>query len=264
MSSAFCLKGYENAYFDIDNSAYILEERGYDKIIEDIQARYGNKFLYINGDMLDNPKVEVMGMLEEIKNNASKGSYAKCAFFFDSFKFFLNGGVYDTVKIAKFAEFAKTIRRCGGTVWILHHSLKNSDTMQGAQDLTDAVDEQWELLALGQDEKESHYVLRPTKYRMKVAEVGYTVNRITLEMKSLDPLIAAMTDQEREFVDKVKVALEKQSYNQNALLQELGIDHGDRFGRETLAKYSDKFWKLIQNGTKKIYEKLDTADTPTH
>lgn len=249
----FATMGFEIAYIDTDNGVDILQDRGYDKQIELI----GQNFRYINADALDNPRAQVGEILERIKNRAGRESYNGCVFFFDSLKFFLNGGVYDEAKIDKFVEFAKSIRRAGGSVWILNHSLKNGTDMKGGQSLTDAVDEQWELEGLGVDEKEAHYVLHPKKYRMKVAKVGFSVDIKSLKMREIDPVIAGMSSEERVFCDDVRSELAKHEsgISQNLLLERLKRAKDDRAAIGYLKEHTGRFW-VVENGKNraKVYK----------
>ncbi len=252
LANAFTKCKQEVGYIDTDNGVDLLQDRGYDRMIESI----GKSFKYINADSLDNPRQEIIEILDTIKHHAKKGLYDNCVFFFDSLKFFLNGGIYDESKIDKFVEFAKSIRRCGGSVWILNHSLKNGSDMKGGQSLTDAVDEQWELSGLGINDTHAHYVLRPKKKRMKVKEVGFTVMLETLEMTELDPVIASMSDAEREFCDKAVAELAKEALPQGDLLARLGKEKADRTALDWLDKHTGRFWQHSKKGKTKIYEKI--------
>lgn len=251
LAKSFCDMGLEVAYIDVDNGVDILQDRGYDKLIDGLPNLH-----YINSDYLTNPTAEIGGTLEDIEKNATKGAYENCAFFFDSLKFFLNGGQYDQVKINRFLGVCKSIRRAGGMVFVINHSLKNGSDMQGAQTLTDSVDEQWESVGLGVDALKAHYILKPAKKRMNTKEVGFSVCMQSFNMSPLDPVLAQMSEREREFVQSVKDILKKGEYNQNTLLKELGFEHSDSFGRTTLEKYTDVFWLLKKQGAKKLYTQL--------
>ncbi len=252
-------QGLEVAYIDTDNGALLLKTRGYDKIIKEV----GENLKYINADMLDDPQKQIAELLENIEKNAGKDKYKNCAFVLDSLKFFLDGRTDSDARINRLIVFAKIIRRSGGSVWILSHALKSGDRMEGGRSITDSIDEQWQVEGIGIDELEAHFLLTPYKYRMPVKKIGFSVCRKTITLKPLDPLMATMTIEEKDFVDKVKIALETEPLGQNALLKAVGVDHADRFGRESLAKYTGKFWKMEQDGKRRVYKILDTVDTLT-
>jgi hypothetical protein len=247
-------KAQEVAFIDADNGIDLLQDRGYDKVIREM----GKHLKYVNADMFDDPKRELMAMLEDIRKHATGGNYANCVFIFDSLKFFLNGGIYDEDKIERFIAFCKTIRRNGGIVWVLNHATKSGETMKGGQSLVDAVDECWEMRVLTQSVDAHNYVCIPQKERMKVTKVGFSVNKQTYNLLPLDVEIAEMSDNEKEFVEAAQAKLDKQHLKQGDLLKELGKEKADKTALEWLKKHEGRFWNSKKEGKEKVYTTVTT------
>jgi hypothetical protein len=247
--------GQEVAFIDADNGVDLLQDRGYDKVIEEL----GGRLRYINADMFDDPKREVMQTLEGIKKNATANSYDNCVFIFDSLKFFLNGGIYDEDKIERFISFCKAIRRNGGMVWVLNHATKNGNSMKGGQSLIDAVDECWEMKILTESESSHNYICEPEKCRMNVQKVGFSVHKQTYELSPLDTIIAQMSDTEKEFVEAAKSNLTNTSLSQGELLKKLGKEKADKTALELLKKHEGRFWNSQKNGKEKVYTTITTV-----
>jgi len=244
-------KGQEVAFIDADNGIDILQDRGYDKVIKEL----GEHIKYVNADMYDDPKRELMATLEDIRNHAKGGNYANCVFIFDSLKFFLSGGIYDEDKIEKFIAFCKTIRRNGGIVWVLNHATKSGDTMKGGQSLIDAVDECWEMRVLSESVNEHNYLCIPKKNRLKVAKVSFSVNKQTYKLSPLDVEIAEMTQDEKESVEKIQKALKEKELTQGEIVVNLlGKTKGDRNTLALLQRHENRFWKIERAGKEKIYK----------
>lgn len=261
LASVYVQEGWSVAYIDTDNGIDLLQDRGYDKQIEAM----GGKIKYINADYLVSPKQEITEMLEKIKAEAKKGAYEKCVFFFDSLKFFLNGLQYDEGRIDKFIEVSKTIRRAGGTVWILNHAYKNGLDMKGGGSLTDAVDEQWELKGLGKANGVKRFLLTPKKYRMNVLECAFESTEEIVDnhytgnivMRHIDLKVAKISPDDMELVEKfkAKIAEHTDGIKQTALLASLELTKSDRTGLRILEEHTGFFWE-VEAGARnaKIYK----------
>jgi len=246
--------GLEAAFIDTDNGVDILQDRGYDKLIEKLKG----KLRYINADTFDDPKKSIMDTLNVIKENAKDNAYKNCAFIFDSLKFFLNGGIYDEDKIEKFITFCKAIRRAGGLVFVLNHATKKGDSMKGGQSLVDAVDECWQMTALPETDTHYNYMLDPEKVRMAVKKVGFSVDKKSYDFLPLDIEIASMGTVEREFCDSVIKLIKDKSYTQGELLHSLGKDKADRTALDYLKKHIGRFWNVEKVGKEKVYTTVTT------
>jgi tRNA uridine 5-carbamoylmethylation protein Kti12 len=256
LAKALAKKGQEVAFIDADNGIDLLQDRNYDKLIEKIGAH----LKYINADTFDDPKREMMGVLDEIKKNAKSNSYEGCVFIFDSLKFFLNGGIYDEEKIERFISFCKAIRRNGGMVWVLNHSTKKRDTMKGGQSLIDAVDECWEMKVLIESMQSHNYICEPEKKRMNVKRVGFSVDKQTYELTALDIEIAEMTQEERDNVEKITKALKEKRLTQGEIITNLlGKTKDDKTTLKWLEKHTGRFWNVKKEGKEKLYTTVTTV-----
>lgn len=247
--------GQEVAYIDTDNGVDILQDRGYDKLIEEL----GGKLRYINADTFDDPKKSVMDVLNSIKENAKDNAYKNCVFIFDSLKFFLNGGIYDEDKIEKFIGFCKAIRRAGGIVYVLNHATKKGDSMKGGQSLIDAVDECWQMSTLPESKTHYNYLLEPEKGRMNVKKVGFSVDKKSYELSPLDVDIASTSTAEREFCDGVMKLIKDKSCTQGEILNTLGKDKADRTALDYLKRHAGKFWNVKKVGKEKVFTTVTTV-----
>lgn len=258
ISNYVCQKGYEVIYIDNDNSISTAKDRKLDRLIEKLDGR----FWYVNADNFDDPKADSQAFFAELKERAQGGTFDKVIVVLDSLAFAVDDNLNDDNKLHKIFAVAKAIRRDGGTVIFLNHSVKKGDRMAGNAAIERNADAIFEVRNVcPTDEESTHVILIPEKFRLKCKETGWTIPKATFEMIELDPVLASMSEEEKAFVERVKGALEGGTFNQNALLKKLEIDHSDRFGRETLAKFVGKFWRLEQDGNKKLYKKLDTGDT---
>ncbi len=249
-----CQRGYEVGYIDTDNGLDLLQDRGYDQHIESI----GVRFSYVNVDSFDSPREDILRTMEEIRAKATDGFYANCVFIFDSLKFFLQGGIYDESKIDRFVAFSKSIRRNGGTVWILNHATKSGENMKGGQSLVDAVDEVWEMETLPEQESSLGYIFRPQKRRMPVKEASFAVDKKTLSLQALDPQISGMSSQERDFVESVQKTLKQEKIKQKELLARVGKNEADKTALGWLEKHAGRFWSIEREGRNKVYTSLTT------
>ncbi|MDR0408689.1 MAG: AAA family ATPase [Campylobacteraceae bacterium] len=246
--------GQEIAYIDVDNAVDLLEDRGYKTILD----KYKGRFTYVNADQFDMPKQGILEEMDGIRKRAVDNFYEDCVFILDSLKFFVDGDLYDEGKIQRLMGFCKSIRRCGGCVWLLNHATKKGDTMKGAQGLVDAADECWGMTVLPEDLEHWNYILTPEKVRLgqdKVYKVGFALNKKTYKLKRLDVEIAQMTQDERETIDKVTAALRDKELTQGEIVVDLlGKTKGDRNTLAMLQKHEGRFWNIEKNGKEKKYK----------
>lgn len=240
---------------DTDNGVQLLKDRGYDAMLK----RYKDRIIYINSESMDNPKEGVQNVLQQMHSSAKGDFYKKTVVFMDSLKFFLGGGVYDETKLYNFFVGCKTIRRAGGTIIALNHALKRGDAMKGGATITDSGDEVWEFKNLFENDTELHCLLTPTKNRIGTKQMAFTIMTKTLELLPLDPVIASMHDDEREFVKKVQELLEKDVMMQGDILEAIGSYKADKTRLGWLEKHDKRYWKVSKKGRTKQYEKITTT-----
>ena len=93
-----------------------------------------------------------------------------------------------------------------------------------------------------------HFMLSVTHARTLVKDIGLTVSTKTLELEKLDEVYATMSEYEESFVRAAKDVLEKypEGLGQTELLNNIGFEKTDKTARDTLEKYTDKFWSKHQ------------------
>ena len=93
-----------------------------------------------------------------------------------------------------------------------------------------------------------HFMLNVTHSRNLVKDIGVSVNTINLELTKLDEVYATMSEYEENFVRKAKEILNKNpdGLGQTELLNQIGYEKTDKTARDTLDKFTDKFWSKYQ------------------
>lgn len=257
LAKYFAENNIDVIYLDTDNGIGLLKDRGFDVMLD----LHKNKILYINADTMDNPKEDMQEVLSKLKTNASGDFYKRTVVVMDSLKFFLGGGMYDEAKMYNFFVMCKVIRRCGGTVIALNHALKNQNAMKGGSTITDSSDEVWGFKNVFENAEEIHCVVTPSKNRIGTKEAAYMIKTKTLELLPLDPVIASMHEDEREFVEKVQQALENEELSQSALLKTIGTYGADKTRLGWLEKHESRYWNSAKKGKSRLYKKMPTSIT---
>ena len=257
LAKYFADMGIHSIIIDTDNGMQLLKDRGYDVMLK----KYKAWIQYINADMMDNPKEDIQNVLQQIHIQAKDNFYRKTVVFMDSIKFFLGGGVYDESKLYNFFVGCKKIRRAGGTVIALNHALKKGGVMKGGATITDSSDEVWEFENIFENDEELHCKLTPTKNRIGTKEVAFTIMTKTLELLQLDPIVASMNEEEREFVGKVQKALENEELAQSVLLKTIGTYGADKTRLGWLEKHEGRYWSSAKKGKSRLYKKTLTSVT---
>jgi AAA domain len=257
-----CRQDYDVIYIDADNSVSTAKDRKLDVLVE----RLNERFCYVNSDSFDNPKEDTNELLAKMREEARGGTFQKVVVILDTLSFFVDGNLNDDHKIGKIFAVAKAIRRDGGTVLILNHSIKNGERMSGSPTIERNADTIFEVKNIcPTDESATHAVLVPEKFRLKVQEVGYTIVKETLEAIKLDTFIARMSAQEKEFVEKIKneIAKHPDGVSQAILLEAIGIAKDDKAARRKLDNYAGRFW-TVENGKRssKIYKLPQSPHLP--
>lgn len=252
LANYFSGKKIHTIYLDTDNGIQTLKDRNYDTMLE------ANKeyISYINSETMDNPRDGMNEVIGKLKTNANNDFYTKTVLIMDSFKFFLNGGIYDETKIYNFFVMCKIIRRCGGTVIVLNHTHKNSDAMKGGGTVTDSSDEVWAFKNVYEDDESMHVIVTPEKNRIGTKEAGYTINTKTLELTSLDTVVASMGEEERAFVEKVRDLLKDGEITQGEILGKLEVSRANKNALEWLEKHIGRYWESHKEWKKRVYTRI--------
>lgn len=248
LSCLLAKRGYDVCYLDPDNGYDLIKKRGFEAHIQALKE----KLTYINGDLMDDMRSEMNQANEKIVQNAKHG-YDKCVFVYDGLKFFLGGGLYDETKIDKLVTLFKRIRKAGGTVIVINHTTKKGDAMKGGGSLIDALDEVWKVDKIAGNDEALHFKLTPTKYRMEVKEVSYSIDTKTLELKALDADVESLSESEKELSNKVKALLKDKELTQGEILTALEKNKADKTMLNFLEKFDGKFWKVTKKANRKLY-----------
>jgi hypothetical protein len=243
-------RGQEVCYIDVDNSIDLLQDRGYNIFL------HNSAFKYVNADQYDVPKEGILSVMDNIRNKAEINSYENCAFVLDSLKFFLDGEMYDEGKIQRLMGFCKSIRRCGGLVFVLNHATKRGDTMKGGQGLVDAADECFGMTVLPETIDCWNYTITPEKIRLgadKVYKIGFALNKKTYELSSVEPEVAEMTPIENENVQKITEALKRKEMTQGEIMELIEKDRADKTALNFLKLHEGRFWNSAKKGKDRVY-----------
>jgi hypothetical protein len=243
-------KGQEVCYIDVDNSMDIMEDRGYKTLLT------GHSFKYVNAEQFDMAKDGMIDTMDRIRSKADGNYYDNCVFILDSLKFFLDGEMYDEGKIQRLMGFCKSIRRCGGLVFMLNHATKKGNTMKGGQGLVDAADECFGMTVLPETLECWNYTIAPEKIRLgadKVYKTGFALNKKTYELGSIEPEVAEMTPSENENVQKITEALKQKEMTQGELMELLGKERADKTALNFLKLHEGRFWNSVKKGKDRVY-----------
>lgn len=225
-------------YIDLDNPKTQLKKRNLH-----LHFKNKEKILYIHkGDMTINKEE----LLELFKQGARKtGEYYKdCIFIIDSTRDFVYNS-YNDVEVKKFMQVMKDIRDSGGTVLLIHHSTKSGKVIDGSADFTKSADNVYEFKQKARYENMLHFTLKVEYDRDDIKNCGFSVQTQTLELNKLDSDLSMMSEYEENFVNSAIKALEKnpKGLNQTQILESTGHQKSDKNARNTLKKFTDKFWK---------------------
>ncbi len=225
-------------YIDLDNPKTQLKKRNLHLHFKDKE-----KITYIHkGDMT----MDKDELLELFKQGARMtGEYYKdCIFIIDSTRDFVYNS-YNDVEVKKFMQVMKDIREAGGTVLLIHHSTKSGKVIDGSADFTKSADNVYEFKQKARFENMLHFTLKVEYDRDDIKNCGFSVQTQTLELKELDADLSMMSEYEEHFVNSAVRALEKnpQGLNRTQMLEATGHQKTDNNARDTLKKFTDKFWK---------------------
>lgn len=240
----------EVCYIDVDNSMDLLQDRGYSIFLQE------KAFKYVNADQYDAPKEGILSVMDNIRSQAENNNYDNCVFILDSLKFFLDGELYDEGRIQRLMGFCKSIRRCGGMVFVLNHATKNGGAMKGGQGLVDAADECFAMTVLPETLECWSYMLVPEKIRLgddKVFKTSFTLNKKTYELSSVDADIAKMSDGEHKSAQKVMAALKERDMTQGEIMELLEKDRADKTTLNFLKEHEGRFWHSVKRKNERVY-----------
>lgn len=242
-------------YFDRDNGIRTLKQRNLERHLE----LFPNWKYYTSSKL----NMDTDELLSSLDKDAHSNKFKNKVLVFDSTRDFIDDLQSDR-QVKKFMEVMKRIRDNGGTVLLVHHTTKNGKVFDGSADFEKSADNIFFLTQKNRTENLIQFWLEVKKQRDPTVDLGFSVDTQTLELGELDALLASMSDKEEEFVKKAKRVLRSNPDGllQKEILEELELRSDDKFGKETLAKFSDKFWlkKAGGRGVGNRYLPFSNAD----
>lgn len=222
-------------YIDFDNPKRQLKERGVDKLLEE----YSTVKYFSKGGL----SISQAEFLADIDKNAFGENYTDCLFIVDSTRDFVDN-IHNDTQVKAFMQKMKNIRDAGGTVVLIHHATKNGRVIDGSGEFAKSADNVYELRQKARIDSVLQYQLRVENDRDAIIDCGFSVDTKTLKLDVMDRDIAMMSEYEEEFVNRGREALHKNpaGLGQTELLKYIGYEKTDKTARDTLDKFTEKFW----------------------
>ena len=226
-------------YIDFDNPKRQLKERGVDWLIDE----YPNIKYFSKGGL----SLSATEFLQELSKNAIGQAYKDCIFVVDSTRDFVDN-IHNDTQVKAFMQVSKNIRDAGGTVMLIHHATKNGKVIDGSSEFAKSADNVYEFRQKMRIGCELQWSLKVENDRDAIRDCGFCVNTKNLELKELDAVFSTMSDYDENFVAKALELLKRseEGLGQTLLLKNIGYEKTDKTARETLDKYTDKFWSKHQ------------------
>ena len=239
LSSKLATEMLKVFYVDFDNPKRQLKERGVDRIIES----YDNVKYFSKGNISMSPSE----FLNEIDKNAYGQNYKECLFIIDSTRDFVDN-IHNDTQAKIFMQKMKNIRDAGGTVLLIHHASKSGRVIDGSGEFAKSADNVYELRQKARIDNILQFQLRVENDRDAITDCGFSVDTNKLLIDVMDEDIAMMNEYEEEFVNKGVEILKKNpsGMGQTEFLQCIGYEKTDKTARDTLEKFSGKFWNKHQ------------------
>ena len=226
-------------YIDFDNPKRQLKERGVDWLIQE----YSNIKYFTKGGLA----VNSTEFLNELNRNAYSSNYKDCAFIIDSTRDFVDN-IHNDTQAKAFMQNMKNIRDAGGTVILIHHATKNGKVIDGSSEFAKSADNVFEFRQKARIGNILQWSLRVENDRDAISDCGFAVDTTNLSLTDLDPVFSSMTEYEESFVNKAIEILKKnpEGIGQTELLNSIGFEKTDKTARDTLDKFTDKYWTKFQ------------------
>ncbi|MGE4510627.1 MAG: AAA family ATPase [Sulfurimonadaceae bacterium] len=236
-------------YFDLDNPIDELAIRN----VEGLLINKFDNFKYIHrSDLLETPleTLEKLASKEYSRNHA----YEDMVFIIDSVRNVTN--VLNNEKAMYMMNLLMDIREAGATVLFIAHSNKDGKNYEGSNNLKNSADAMFKEYLISKVEGVSITVgLTAEKERSGIKSCDFTICTQTLDMTEADPIYSRMNSYEKEFVQKAKELLKinPEGVNKTLFLESLGFKKDDTTARDTLDKFTDKFWKAKKDKNRFTY-----------
>ncbi len=225
----------ELIYFDLDNSRRNAKKRN----LESVLNKYPKWEYYLSCN-IDMDKEEI---LQSLNDDCYNMNYTNKVLIFDSVRDFIEDTSSD--KQAKyFMSIMKNIRDNGGTIILVHHTTKNSKSIEGSGDFKKSADNLFRLEQKNRINNLLQLYLHQEKARDDVVDCAFEIDTSKLSISPMDSSLASMSEYENEFVRKALSALKKDSngLNKTEVIEATGHQKSDNTARDTLDKFTDKYW----------------------
>lgn len=250
-------------YMDMDNSLVALKKRAIDKLFE----KYP-ELNYIHASKLNGSPMDLLDYLVlQTMNNPN--AFNNVLLVFDSIRDFILGRDMNSDReIAPIMQKLKHLREGGATVIFLHHTTKEGDgnNYKGSTSFRDSVDISY-CVSSQRSENTLSFSLNLDKDRLGVKEqVGFELDTSTMQMKTINPQMVNMEDNQLTFVKNVQNVLSEnyEGISQSDLLTAIGKSNDDKTARKYLKEYSGKLWnskKVPEQNNKILYFEIVETDT---
>lgn len=254
-------------YFDADNSAVSLKDRGIENIIKTPNLHYCGELNLRLKSTLFNELLSV--------------NLANSLIIIDSIRNFIKGSFNDDESVMQSLDKLQSLRDKGASVVFLHHQPKqmegeNNKAYKGATSFLDSVDEGYFLYKKDNSEckelKNSEFIvlLEPQKHRFPSTKPNaFKINTANFSLEKVDYLKFAETNKAQITLNLVReILLEKTTLCQSDLAKEIKRKVEENFieivGRNALWRLLDKYdkvlWEIsyesanLKGGKKKVFK----------
>lgn len=247
-------------YYDNDNPAIALVDRGIDTLCEEQKDRFD----YILGDELESlmrdedtaisDMKDVLELLVKDVDSINK-NYQDILFIFDSATDFCNE--MDDNSVKGFMGKMKKLRRAGATIVILHHTNKRDPNFKGSGVFRSSSDVLYKLTLEYENSDGMVYKLEKEndKARFRIKNCAFILkDNFELEMLDYDEVCISQADQID--IRKIVVTLRqnKGSMQQGELLSAaLDTTSANKTAISFLERYNNKYWTFTKEGRNNIY-----------
>ncbi|PLY04900.1 MAG: hypothetical protein C0625_15425 [Arcobacter sp.] len=246
-------------YYDNDNPLIALEDRGVDRLWEELSDRFD----YIHPEELENVTrdesivlIDAKDALDILVKDADTVSrnYDDTVFMFDSATDFCDESNDNSVKT--FMSKMKCLRAAGATVIILHHTNKKDPNYKGSTVFKSATDTIYKLTLEYENGEGKVYKLEKDESRFRVENCGFRMKEgYDLEILDYEEICIPATEQ-LEIRKVVTILRQNQDpMKQGDLLHEaLKTTSADKTATSFLKKYEGKYWTCDKGGRSHLYK----------
>ena len=239
------LAGMDVAFLDFDNPLTVLKERG-------VHEKMVQGFPNLNYIHRSKCPVDPLELLRQLAANAVSGRFNNMIIIIDSLRNFTD--VTNDAKTMVALNFLMDIREAGATILVLHHSNKDGKNYQGSNNIRNSVDNMYQLSKLEMSAGIG-ILLQVKKERAAIKDCAFDISPNNLDLIEEDLIEAQSTEQDLDFVNAIKSALQQQPLmNKTALLNAAGFEKDNKQARARLDKYDGIYWDSIKKVNRTMYQ----------